>query len=124
MKLHVPPVSGVYKKFIKKLIKEYARSRFDNLTQKENQSAADFLVVIKRLIQVAGWTDTSIVNELTKKHTSQRIEIGDCQTAVPIQQATKQSRIYSRDCTEKNVTNVFDHSSISVSFSPKLKKIY
>ena len=30
----------------------------------------------------------------------------------------------NRDCTEKNVTNIFDRSSISVSFSPKLNKIY
>ena len=30
----------------------------------------------------------------------------------------------TRDCTEKNVTNIFDHSSTSVSFSSKLNKVY
>ena len=70
----VSTVSGVYKKFIKKLnlyfctdtLEEYARAKLTNLSQKENQSAADFLVVIKQLIQDAGWTDASIAADLTK----------------------------------------------------------
>ena len=72
---HFSTVSVVYKKFIEKLnlyfqtdtLEEYARSKLENITQKENQSVADFLVVIKQLIQLQGWTDASIVDEMTKK---------------------------------------------------------
>ena len=82
----VSTVSGVYKKFIKKLnlyfrtdtLEEYARAKLTNLSQKENQSAADFLVVIKQLIQDAGWTDASIAADLTKNQTSGRFEIRNC----------------------------------------------